>query len=466
MNLFSKDNNGNAAWKNTGGSNNVVDAQTDAQINASVASQNTPSQIATKSEQVQNSSENEQKTGENGVNQPVNSLNTRVFESNQGNPPEYANNEKVDNSQTDSGLQPPAPDMVPNKITTRSSDSVSPDNFSSYLSGLVTSPAQEERERKAATQREAILGVGDMLRHYANLRGVADDAVPQKYTDPVTAEENKYQASKVARDTENQKGYNRAMQEIEWKRKADKDAADKDFKDKTLANQGKNTDINAARLKMLQEAQPDKIRKGKADADAAAVKGKNAQANEDDKHNLSLANKRAAEALARQRDAEAAKAARWRQTSGGKGKGSGNGGAYKLSIPSKYGQYTRDSAFTKEDLSACYNELVRLGGVSKKLQNEYRTALKKDEFDNGNSSLAEEKARAILTWATTHDTPYSKRFHDFLINNMGVSYKGLTPVNHTPHYHRVNKFTGKPITKTKPKTRTKRGGALSGFSIH
>lgn len=76
-----------------------------------------------------------------------------------------------------------------------------------YLNSLYTDPAEEERLRKASVMNQRILAVGDALRHIGNIAYTAGGAPAQQFSDPVTAERERYEKGKALRDRANQTYY-------------------------------------------------------------------------------------------------------------------------------------------------------------------------------------------------------------------------------------------------------------------
>lgn len=104
--------------------------------------------------------------------------------------------------------------------------------------GHYTTPEEEERYRKRARNKAAILAVGDALRHIGNIYYTSQYAMPQQYNQPVTDAMTKYVAEKANRDNVNYR-----LEKIQ--REAEKIKADADFKNRQLANQA---DYNKGRL--------------------------------------------------------------------------------------------------------------------------------------------------------------------------------------------------------------------------
>lgn len=73
----------------------------------------------------------------------------------------------------------------------------------SYLSGMYTSPAEEERLRKASVQRQRIMAVGDALRHLGNIYYTSRYAPAQRFSNPVEEERVRYLRDKGERDKDN-----------------------------------------------------------------------------------------------------------------------------------------------------------------------------------------------------------------------------------------------------------------------
>ena len=74
-----------------------------------------------------------------------------------------------------------------------------------YLSSLYTSPADEERKRRASLANQRILAVGDALRHIGNIATTVNYAPSQTFNSPVAEERQRYERDRALRDAVNMK---------------------------------------------------------------------------------------------------------------------------------------------------------------------------------------------------------------------------------------------------------------------
>jgi hypothetical protein len=84
-------------------------------------------------------------------------------------------------------------------------DPNSPTDGLNLLAGLVTSPEQEEKMRRASVQSQRIMAVTNALRHIGNVIGTVRGANAQEFNDPVTEEQQRYLREKAVRDHNNMK---------------------------------------------------------------------------------------------------------------------------------------------------------------------------------------------------------------------------------------------------------------------
>lgn len=117
-----------------------------------------------------------------------------------------------------------------------------------YLQSLYTSPAEEERLRKASVQRQRILAVGDALRHIGNIYHTVNYAPSQTFTSPVTDERADYEKGKAVRDTANR--YYQSYQQA----RAAQDAKQRQW-EATFALNAAKEEREAARKERLADAQ-------------------------------------------------------------------------------------------------------------------------------------------------------------------------------------------------------------------
>lgn len=84
-------------------------------------------------------------------------------------------------------------------------DPNSPTDGLNLLAGMVTTPEQEEKMRKASVQSQRIMAVTNALRHIGNVIGTIHGANAQQFNDPVTEEQQRYLREKAVRDQNNMK---------------------------------------------------------------------------------------------------------------------------------------------------------------------------------------------------------------------------------------------------------------------
>lgn len=104
----------------------------------------------------------------------------------------------------------------------------------SYLSGMYTSPAEEERLRKASVQRQRIMAVGDALRHLGNIYYTSRYAPAQRFSNPVEEERVRYLRDKGERDKDNVRfmSYQQAKAQQDYRR--ERLEADRDYREQSL----------------------------------------------------------------------------------------------------------------------------------------------------------------------------------------------------------------------------------------
>lgn len=68
------------------------------------------------------------------------------------------------------------------------------------FAGMLTTPEQEEKLRKAALNRERMLAVGDAIRHIGNIFTAVNSAPAQKYNNPVEQSRALYKEGRDWRD--------------------------------------------------------------------------------------------------------------------------------------------------------------------------------------------------------------------------------------------------------------------------
>lgn len=89
-----------------------------------------------------------------------------------------------------------------------------------YLSSLFTSPAEEEKKRKATVANMKITAIGDALRHIGNIYHSVNYAPAQQLNSPTTEEYQRYQQGKAVRDAANLHYYTYQRQRAEQERRA------------------------------------------------------------------------------------------------------------------------------------------------------------------------------------------------------------------------------------------------------
>lgn len=146
----------------------------------------------------------------------------------------------------DLGEQQPANQGLPQsqhrKQVEWARDNTKPDggaiDFLATSMGHYTTPEEEERYRKRARNKAAIIAVGDAIRNIGNIYYTSKYATPQRFNQPVNSVMGRYAMEKANRDNVNYR--------IEkMQREAEKIKADADFKNRQLANQA---DYNKGRL--------------------------------------------------------------------------------------------------------------------------------------------------------------------------------------------------------------------------
>lgn len=104
-----------------------------------------------------------------------------------------------------------------------------------YMQSLWTSPDEEKRLRKASVANQRVLAIGDALRHLGNIYNTVNGAPAQTFNSPVMEEYSRYEKGKALRDAANQRylAYQQAKanQDALQKRwEADRDMKERQFR--------------------------------------------------------------------------------------------------------------------------------------------------------------------------------------------------------------------------------------------
>lgn len=128
---------------------------------------------------------------------------------------------------------------TPNRMYRGTIDPTSATSGMDAVNAMLTTPAEEERLRKASVANQRIMAIGDALRHIGNIYHTVRYAPSQKFSSPVQDEVARYERGKALRDAANLRYYTYQQQ------KAAQDAR--------MQLQNENLDLKMRQLGFQQE---------------------------------------------------------------------------------------------------------------------------------------------------------------------------------------------------------------------
>lgn len=123
------------------------------------------------------------------------------------------------------------------------------------LNEMYTSPAEEERLRKASVHRQRIMAVGDALRHLGNIYNTTRYAPSQKLSSATDVERSRYLQDKSERDKSNARfmSYQQAKARQDYLR--DQLEAEKQYRDESVRLRGLDAESRKTRLELDERKQ-------------------------------------------------------------------------------------------------------------------------------------------------------------------------------------------------------------------
>lgn len=243
-------------------------------------------------------------------------------------PPKGEGGAEVSGSVAPAWTQYGSATTTPNRMYRGTIDPTSATSGMDAVNAMLTTPAEEERLRKASVANQRIMAIGDALRHIGNIYHTVRYAPSQKLSSPVQDEVARYERGKALRDAANLRYYSYQQQ------KAAQDAKQRQWEAEyglKVADAARKAGYTEAQIKNMQERLKAQKENWAATLGLRKSLGEAAQ-KERERHNKvseGQGHQRIVIADRNSRNAESHR--QWiRQNKGG---GSGSGGAAPLDTP-------------------------------------------------------------------------------------------------------------------------------------